>query len=404
MAAAAVNSLRASTPYLAGMAKSLPMAASSITQRTSQPPPSKTTMPPGFTATMGQLETFELPDKVSDTLSNRIMADAMINAWKKDGILQIAMSPAQQRRYDEAAAASKRFFRSTPAKKRACVNDSSFSGYVASGEEMTAGIADYSEIFTVTKDLDPNDPRVRAEWPCHGPCPWPDQNMGNSMKNYMADLSVSGETMLQMIELGLNVPQGSLTKYTQDGWHHMRVLRFPSRSRTNGKGKAGRGIGSHTDYGLLVIAAQDEVGGLFIRPPYQGESFANWKQSAAGMREDESGWVYVPPVPGVFTVFPGDMMQYMTNNFLQSTPHKVGLNVRERFAFAYFQEPNFKSVIKPLPGYNAGQEPTEGIHYGTHFTNMALRNYPDRISTKKLRKDGRCSMLEQDELRSDMNV
>jgi len=30
---------------------------------------------------------------------------------------------------------------------------------------------------------------------------------------------------------------------------------------TNGKGKEGRGIGSHTDYGLLVIAAQDDVGG-----------------------------------------------------------------------------------------------------------------------------------------------
>lgn len=36
---------------------------------------------------------------------------------------------------------------------------------------------------------------------------------------------------------------------------------FPHRDRTNGKGKKGRGIGSHTDYGLLVMAAQDSVGG-----------------------------------------------------------------------------------------------------------------------------------------------
>lgn len=99
--------------------------------------------------------------------------------------------------------------------------------------------------------------------------------------------------------------------------------RFPPRHRTNGKGKDGRGIGSHTDYGLLVLAAQDEVGGekllhrqlrrvwrltglgLFVRPPQQGERFNNWQQSAAGAKEDESGWVYVPPVPSVFTVFPG---------------------------------------------------------------------------------------------------
>ena len=36
---------------------------------------------------------------------------------------------------------------------------------------------------------------------------------------------------------------------------------FPAAHNTNGKGKDGRGIGSHTDYGLLVIAAADDVGG-----------------------------------------------------------------------------------------------------------------------------------------------
>ena len=81
----------------------------------------------------------------------------------------------------------------------------------------------------------------------------------------------------------------------------MRVLRFPATNATNGKGKAGRGIGSHTDYGLLVIAAQDEVGGLFIRPPIEGEKYENWKKSAAGAHEEEEGWVYVPPVENVFT-------------------------------------------------------------------------------------------------------
>lgn len=39
------------------------------------------------------------------------------------------------------------------------------------------------------------------------------------------------------------------------------LFRFPARNATNGKGKEGRGIGSHTDYGLLVISAQDDVGG-----------------------------------------------------------------------------------------------------------------------------------------------
>ena len=46
--------------------------------------------------------------------------------------------------------------------------------------------------------------------------------------------------------------------------------------------------------------------GLFIRRPNQDETFANWKTSAAGLREDDEGWVYVPPVPGVHTVILGE--------------------------------------------------------------------------------------------------
>ncbi len=85
----------------------------------------------------------------------------------------------------------------------------------------------------------------------------------------------------------------------------LTIHRFPAVNNTNGKGKRGRGIGSHTDYGLLVIAAQDDVGGLFIRSPAADEKFANWETSAAGLNDNDENWVYVPPVPGVFTVFPG---------------------------------------------------------------------------------------------------
>lgn len=93
-------------------------------------------------------------------------------------------------------------------------------------------------------------------------------------------------------------------------------------------------------------------------------------------------------------------MQYITNSFLPSTPHKVGLNTRERFAFAYFHEPSFQAVLSPLKCFDAGQSPTEGIHYGTHFTNMFMRNYPDRITTGRIIREGRRDLLDQPELRT----
>lgn len=96
------------------------------------------------------------------------------------------------------------------------------------------------------------------------------------------------------------------------------------------------------------------------------------------------------------------MLQYMTNSTLKATPHKVGLNISERFAFAYFHEPRFEAVVRPLPGYENGQEPVEGIHYGTHFTNMFLRNYPDRLTTTEILKNDRYALLRSAELREDV--
>jgi isopenicillin N synthase-like dioxygenase len=182
-------------------------------------------MPPNYVASVGNLQTFTLPDKVTGTITDREMGKAIINAWRRDGILQIAMNPKQAALLEEAVMASKRFFRKPYNEKAACIDSQSYSGYIASGEELTDGIADYSEIFTVTKDLDLAEPRVKAKWPCHGRCPWPDAEMQEPMQTYMDYLGESGEKMLQLIEYGLDVEPGSLTKYTRDGWHHMRILR-----------------------------------------------------------------------------------------------------------------------------------------------------------------------------------
>ncbi len=98
-------------------------------------------------------------------------------------------------------------------------------------------------------------------------------------------------------------------------------------------------------------------------------------------------------------------MQYITHNYLAATPHKVGLNTSERFVHAYFHEPSFQAVLKPLERgcggmLSEGVAEDKGIHYGTHFTNMFMRNYPDRITTKRLIEEDRYKLLENEELRT----
>ncbi|GHE50813.1 2OG-Fe(II) oxygenase family protein [Streptomyces capitiformicae] len=210
------------------------------------------------------------------------------------------------------------------------------------------------------------------------------------MKGYMGAVGDIGQRLLRLTALGLGLDDMEhFTRLTDDGWHHMRVLRFPPADATSE-----RGIGSHTDYGLLVIAVQDDVGGLYIRPPVPGEERGrNWlpDESMAGRYENDEPWTFVTPVPSVFTVFPGDIMQFITGGHLLSTPHKVRLADRERYTLAYFHEPAFQAVARPLDATGAD----EFIHYGTHFTNMFMRCYPERAATARIEKEERLAVLER---------
>lgn len=342
---------------------------------------------------MADLRTFQLPESVHGTPSDLELGRRMIAAWQADGIFQVATDSAQQRKTAGAMEASRRFFAGSIEEKSRHVSDLTYSGYVASGEEVTAGEADYSEIFTVCEDVPLEDPRARQGWPCHGPAPWPGQRYRDSMRAFMEGLGGVGERLLRLTALGLGLDSiDALTNLTDDGWHHMRVLRFPARSP-----RSTRGIGAHTDYGLLVIATQDDVGGLYVRPPVPGEQRnRNWleTETTAGMYEHEEPWTFVRPVPDVLTVFPGDILQFLTGGLLLSTPHKVELADRDRYAMAYFHEPNFTTWVRPL----LGEENEDAIHYGTHFTNMFMRCYPERAATLRIHADDRLGVL--DRLRS----
>lgn len=215
--------------------------------------------------------------------------------------------------------------------------------------------------------------------------PWPNETYKAVMTNYMSEIGKIGDILLKLMALGMGLDVNTFYNYARHGWDHMRVLRFPSKINANGI--AQRGIGAHTDYGLLVIASQDDVGGLYIRPPVRGEKrLYAWMDgnSMAGVFENDDPWRFVEPVENTLTVFPGDMFQLLTNGYLLSTPHKVWLDpIRERYSIAYFHEPAFNQKIETLE-----QCRTHGIRhsieYGTHFTNMFIRGLPNRSVSKKL--------------------
>ncbi|KAH0564951.1 hypothetical protein GP486_001659 [Trichoglossum hirsutum] len=217
------------------------------------------------------------------------MAVEMIGAWQNHGFFQIKLTEAQLRTLERAYSVSRSFFERKD--KAQFVNDRSFSGYVGLFQEITKNKRDHSEVFTITKDFPPHDDHVQNNWPCHGPCPWPDKTFQVTMNDTMAMFFEVGEKLLRLIELGIGLKESALAKLTENGWHHMRNLRYPGTNDS-----AETGVGEHTDYGLLVIVSQDEVGGLCIKSP-----------EGAPKKNDEE-WTYVPPAKDTLTVFPGKIL------------------------------------------------------------------------------------------------
>jgi len=337
------------------------------------------------------IETIELPDAPGGADDDVQFGRALVRAWRSDGIARVAMDPAHERAVRRAETSSRRFFTQPTGFKSRFVSDLTYAGYVASGEQATGAAADYAEIFTVCQDIAPDDPRVREHWPCHGPVPWPDTEYRRAFLALADRLGDLGDRLLRLTALGLGLDDpDAFTGLAWGGWHHMRALRFPPLSA-----RAPRGAGARTDLGLLAIAVQNEVGGLCVRPPREGERRPRaWlpDESTDGMYENEDPWTYVEPDPRVFLVFPGDVMDFVTDGTLSATPYKALLTTHERFALLYSHAPNFQACVRPVRERPDGDR---GLHFGSHFTDAYLRAYPQRVTTNRIVDESRLSVLSE---------
>jgi isopenicillin N synthase-like dioxygenase len=79
-------------------------------------------MQPYHKATPGQLQTFELPQEVTVNEENSNIRKALIEAWRKDGILQIRMTLEQSDTLRQCFKTSKEFS-SLPAEEKATYVD-----------------------------------------------------------------------------------------------------------------------------------------------------------------------------------------------------------------------------------------------------------------------------------------
>lgn len=230
----------------------------------------------------------------------------------------------------ELARASREFFALPIERKREISmarGGRAWRGWFPVGGELTSGAPDMKEGLYFGSELPPGHPRVRAGVPMHGANLFPAQvpELRDLVLRYMAALTDVAHALLVGVARSLGLPGEYFSQhYTAEPTVLFRIFHYPP---TDG---GGWGVGEHTDYGLLTLLAQDDVGGLEVKTP--------------------RGWISAPPIDGALVCNIGDMLDRLTGGEFRSTPHRVrNTSGRARLSFPFFFDPDFAAEVRPLP-------------------------------------------------------
>jgi len=242
-------------------------------------------------------------------------------------------------------------------------------GYFPVGGELTSGVPDLKEGLYFGEDLDFSDPRVSAGWPLHGANLFPKDvpELALAVGTFMAEAERAAHAIMAGIALSLGLEANYFRDhYTGRPTLLFRIFHYPPTAPSDARW----GVGEHTDYGLLTLLAQDDVGGLQVKTA--------------------QGWIEAPPLPDTLVCNIGDMLDRLTGGCYRSTPHRV-LNTsgKERYSFPFFFDPAFDAAIEPLPerpGLSADDSASRwdkaNVHavsgsYGDYLLGKVAKVFPD---------------------------
>ena len=204
-------------------------------------------------------------------------------------------------------------------------------GFFPVGGELTSGVPDLKEGIYFGRELPSDDPRVLAGVPLHGPNLWP-ADVPALQPTVLAWIDATARVaalVMSAIARALALPADYFaTTCMQDPTLLFRIFHYPpTDARTS---DVWWGVGEHTDYGILTLLLQDDVGGLEVK--------------------SRGAWIAVPPQPGALVCNIGDMLDRMTGGVYRSTPHRVrNTSGRDRYSFPLFFDPSWDARVTRVP-------------------------------------------------------
>lgn len=286
---------------------------------------------------------FEAYDEQDDAALDDL-ASQVSDALTRSGFMKVMNLGITSVQIDHAFALSKWFFSLSEEEKStsAYVSAEENFGYQSLGVEHLdpSKPADLKQTFTL-RDLlrhDKEDPR------------WPTPEFRDQSTNFYKACLEGAYRIQRVLSKALGMDQDFFVQYHQGENVSLRLLYYPS-SGIDDIAVGQLGAGAHTDYGMITLLFQKDIGGLEVQ-------------------DGEGTWHPVTPENDAIVINTGDLMERWTNGKYRSTPHRVQpkLGDVDRYSIAVFVDPDTETPVKVLdsclkPGEKPGYpEITAGEH------------------------------------------
>ena len=239
------------------------------------------------------------------------------------------------------------FFRSRPAIKESVRVSGAHRGWLAPGgaKMQDDAKADLKESFIWGwQDADGATP---DDHPLRGANRWPDGEMQAASMAYFRAAHDVAHHLMRGFALGLDLAPDFFLQTADRPLSRASYVYYPPQPPEAGADQFG--VGPHTDFGVLTVLCQDDVGGLQVQ----------------GLDGD---WVHAPPVPGSLIVNVADLLARWTGGAYKSTPHRVvNTSGRERLSLVLAWDPNPETVIDPAQVPGAGPDRANRITCGDYL-------------------------------------
>lgn len=281
-----------------------------------------------------QIPIIDISALIANSQEKINVAKQINSACREYGFFYVIGHGVNKRLEDKLENLSRQFFSQSVEVKneiRMELGGRAWRGYFPVGGELTSGKPDMKEGIYFGAELNESHPLVQMKTPLHGSNLFPNiPEFKDVLLEYIDVMTELGHIIMSGIALSLNLDENYFAElYTKNPLPLFRIFNYPSR-KGDALTETNWGVGEHTDYGILTILKQDDLGGLQVK--------------------SKSRWIEAPPVPGTFVCNIGDMLDRMTGGVYRSTPHRVKSprENKDRLSFPFFFDPNFHSEVKPI--------------------------------------------------------